>query len=74
MAIVNLKGAGGVEQTFDLPLPEVFKDQLDRGFLQPSASKDEKALAEAYAEPVVEEADEPEVEADPEPDASADEA
>lgn len=47
---VQLRGAGGLEQTFDLPLTEQFKDQLDKAHLQPVDAEDEATLADFYAD------------------------
>jgi hypothetical protein len=54
---VNLRGAGGLEQTFDLPLRELFADQVARGQLQPVGLEDEAALASSSDAPAVAAAD-----------------
>jgi hypothetical protein len=42
---VQLKGAGGCVWEFELPLPEVYAQQLESGTLQPADDKSTRLLA-----------------------------
>jgi hypothetical protein len=63
---VKLVGSGGVEIEFDLPLPQVYVDQVNKGELRPLGPDDAKALGDVLAE---EPAASPESEVAPEPEA-----